>query len=77
MEGLTLTADTEKTLRSQDSEPPLSPGLTTENSQGKKQRISTFAAMSLKYYSQPKRRLCDDVVLRHCLFVLPRDAKAL
>ncbi|XP_073706548.1 GATOR2 complex protein WDR59-like isoform X1 [Garra rufa] len=33
MEGLTLTTETEKTLRSQDSEPPLSPGFTAGNSQ--------------------------------------------
>lgn len=33
MEGLTLTTETEKTLRSQDSEPPLSPGFTADNSQ--------------------------------------------
>uniref|UniRef100_A0A672Q1M0 WD repeat domain 59 n=1 Tax=Sinocyclocheilus grahami TaxID=75366 RepID=A0A672Q1M0_SINGR len=33
MEGLTLTTETEKTLRSRDSEPPLSPGFTAENSQ--------------------------------------------
>ncbi|KAA0715216.1 GATOR complex protein WDR59 [Triplophysa tibetana] len=31
MEGMNLTGDTEKTLRAQDAEPPLSPGL-TENS---------------------------------------------
>ncbi|XP_067245269.1 GATOR2 complex protein WDR59 isoform X4 [Chanodichthys erythropterus] len=33
MEGLTLTTETEKTLRSQDTEPPLSPGFTADNSQ--------------------------------------------
>ncbi|XP_051580898.1 GATOR complex protein WDR59-like isoform X2 [Myxocyprinus asiaticus] len=33
MEGLTLTTETEKTLRSQDTEPPLGPGPTAENSQ--------------------------------------------
>ncbi|XP_016364734.1 WD repeat-containing protein 59 isoform X1 [Sinocyclocheilus rhinocerous] len=33
MEGLTLTTEAEKTLRSRDSEPPLSPGFTAENSQ--------------------------------------------
>ncbi|XP_059421310.1 GATOR complex protein WDR59-like isoform X1 [Carassius carassius] len=31
MEGLTLTTETEKTLRSQDSEPPLSPGFTANS----------------------------------------------
>ncbi|XP_043072755.1 GATOR complex protein WDR59 isoform X1 [Puntigrus tetrazona] len=33
MEGLTLTTETEKTMRTQDSEPPLSPGFTADNSQ--------------------------------------------
>uniref|UniRef100_A0A8C2JPG9 WD repeat domain 59 n=1 Tax=Cyprinus carpio TaxID=7962 RepID=A0A8C2JPG9_CYPCA len=33
MEGLTFTTETEKTLRSQDSEPPLSPGFTADDSQ--------------------------------------------
>ncbi|CAM4579866.1 unnamed protein product [Leuciscus chuanchicus] len=33
MDELTLTTETEKTLRSQDSEPPLSPGFTADNSQ--------------------------------------------
>uniref|UniRef100_A0A8C1WIP5 WD repeat domain 59 n=1 Tax=Cyprinus carpio TaxID=7962 RepID=A0A8C1WIP5_CYPCA len=36
MEGLTFTTETEKTLRSQDSEPPLSPGFTADDSQGEK-----------------------------------------
>uniref|UniRef100_A0A672PSX6 WD repeat domain 59 n=1 Tax=Sinocyclocheilus grahami TaxID=75366 RepID=A0A672PSX6_SINGR len=36
MEGLTLTTETEKTLRFQGSEPPLSPGFTADNSQGEK-----------------------------------------
>ncbi|KAI4902608.1 hypothetical protein NFI96_032929 [Prochilodus magdalenae] len=34
MEGLTLTSESEKTLRSQDSEPPLSPSLIVGDSQG-------------------------------------------
>uniref|UniRef100_A0A3B1JS62 WD repeat domain 59 n=1 Tax=Astyanax mexicanus TaxID=7994 RepID=A0A3B1JS62_ASTMX len=34
MEGMTLTTESEKTLRSPDSEPPLSPSLTVDNSQG-------------------------------------------
>uniref|UniRef100_A0A4W4GEK2 RWD domain-containing protein n=1 Tax=Electrophorus electricus TaxID=8005 RepID=A0A4W4GEK2_ELEEL len=35
MEGMTLTAESEKTLRSQDSEPPLSTSLTADDSQGR------------------------------------------
>ncbi|XP_072551318.1 GATOR2 complex protein WDR59 [Salminus brasiliensis] len=34
MEGMTLSAESEKTLRSPDSDPPLSPSLTVDNSQG-------------------------------------------
>uniref|UniRef100_A0A671KUU5 WD repeat-containing protein 59-like n=1 Tax=Sinocyclocheilus anshuiensis TaxID=1608454 RepID=A0A671KUU5_9TELE len=49
MEGLTLTTETEKTLRFQDSEPPLSPGFTADNSQGLPQTLQQeFSLVNLQ-----------------------------
>uniref|UniRef100_A0A8B9KNP1 RWD domain-containing protein n=1 Tax=Astyanax mexicanus TaxID=7994 RepID=A0A8B9KNP1_ASTMX len=41
MEGMTLTTESEKTLRSPDSEPPLSPSLTVDNSQGESSSLQS------------------------------------